>query len=212
MNKVFLYITVSVTFAAIIFFGITSNHIAMGSMVIIFLALLVFFNLANFKDFAISKEGIKATMKQAEEVIDEIKQLAINLVEPMCRVIYISSNTFSFIGLNDQIEYVNKLHKSLLEIGVTDKKALNTVQDFNRVVEYQLYDNFVRNVAGHIKESTPDLSQDLLKLSEPNAMDMNKVSDIINSNKIVLSEDNRKCLKNYEHYVKNKSIVYKDMV
>lgn len=210
MKNTYFYIVATVSLVTTIISGIMENYQLMYSMGLLFITSIVFGNLDKLKKASVSKEGFEIVLKEAEEVIDELKNLAVSLVKPICSVIYTSNHAFSSFSLDDQLDYVNDLYNSLLEIGVNKENSNEAVENFYLWVQDSLKRHFLGKLQARFVKENSEIAESIGKIINNHEAQLEAVDKMLKKYSIKLDDTEKKLYENFNCFIRDKKIKHKD--
>lgn len=147
-NITILYIINIGSFVLIILSGIHGNNFLMTSMLITFLCTLVFIKLGSFLEVEITARGLKAKMREADNLVLELKKLAIALTKPIASSLLVASKPYVNTPDKEQIEYLKRIEQTLSEIGLNENEITEAVFPYHEETLH-LYINRITSKISH---------------------------------------------------------------
>lgn len=204
VNIIFMYIILIISFILIIKSGIKKNYPLMSVMVIPFLVSLVFIKLGSFSEFEISSKKFKAKIQEADNLIEELKRLAITLSKPISSSLLISSLSFVNTPYRIQREYLRKIEEALSELGLQRDDIIEAVKPYHDEIKFLYKNNIITTIHNRLGIHVPNETKTyLLKYLKVRDSNPDKLRDYIAQKEIELEESEKDLLYDLEYYIKN---------
>lgn len=215
MEKIIHVITIFYTLGAPLYFGVQDKP---GPMFIALLGgviVLIFLNLGKFKKWRLTPTGLEAELREiadeAYATLDNLKDLAVDLADPIITFITMQNRIIQYIPLDGKIEMVNEISSTLKKFHIDDKKINATRKMFDAALIVDHIKRINQQVE-QIEAISGDVKSQILLLSEHKNMyeavklRKGEIEHIFEKNTIINNPELHKFIKDLDYYIEEKNI------
>ena len=187
-------------------FGIFRLPTEMGLSIGAICLALVFANLEQFSEFAFAgfKGKLNNAVKETYAALDQLKELALALTEPIVDELAISGRPTEYIHLKYKLENLRKIEKILRNIGANEVEITNSCS----TLLDRVHQAHMKGIFHNLIEANPG-KQELFKDFQEwdfDEWDLPKIIHFIAENKLNQNFEVKEWIKDLEYFIDNHDI------
>ncbi len=191
-------------------FGFMKMPTEMGISILPIAVALFFLNLDKFKRF--KGAGIEAQMQDAVNktyaALEQLKDLAIVLAEPIVDTLAVSGKQFQYIHLKYKLENVAKISDALRKLGASETEINKACE----IIYKRIISDHVRVILNFLKKENADKGDLFSEDEQWDLVEWNnvKIEKFVKDHALVLNNDAIEWIKDLEYFLANKKLRRED--